>query len=457
MSEQNPFEELKDDGMDIASIFGGGTQGSDANPFDVMVPPSDSTAEPPQAAESEQPDRQPATAEQPVLPAAPTPVQEPAQPAAAGQPVPTIPAAPTSDPLQAAFQEKAAQDQKAAAQSLFEKSPVFSYGSDKDPISDASMTFEELRIAKADDYPELAEGKRVSWSVEYGKVTKAIPDPKGTTIQSVKEKIERSKEFLEGLKKTKDKNPDCLVKPRVTAQSKGIAAYKGVFSSVEDAKASAKTICLIPAADGKVYEMRKTDMGDFIVPKDNIVDFQAVRAGFTPALPLVPNSLLQQIIAFFRCYMEEKQEFEALAHILWDKEQEEFAVYIPPQKVSKARVEASLPGDSFPEERFIHYADIHSHNSMEAKFSPVDNADEQATRIYAVVGRLDKFFPDLTVRMSCGGNFLELDPNLIFEGMDTEFPQKWQKNVQRVESSSQRRVADFWHKSGCCDGKGDVA
>ena len=28
------------------------------------------------------------------------------------------------------------------------------------------------------------------------------------------------------MKKAKDKNPDCLVKPRVTAQSKGIAAYK---------------------------------------------------------------------------------------------------------------------------------------------------------------------------------------------------------------------------------------
>ena len=32
------------------------------------------------------------------------------------------------------------------------------------------MTFEELRIDKADDFPELGVGKRVSWIVEYGKV-----------------------------------------------------------------------------------------------------------------------------------------------------------------------------------------------------------------------------------------------------------------------------------------------
>lgn len=450
MSEQSLFAELNDnEGMDIASIFGGSAQGdSDTNPFPANAGTTD-TPEPTTAAE------------QSAQPTAPTPVQAPvqqtaAQPATTEQPAPPASAAPVADPLQAAFQEKAAQEQQAAAQSLFEKAPVFAYGSDKDPIADASMTFEELRIAKADDFPELAEGKRVSWSVEYGKITKQIADPKGKTIQSVKEEIERSKEFLEGLKKAKDKNPDCLVKPRVTAQSKGIAAYKGVFSNVEDAKASGKTICLIPAADGKVYEMRKTDMGDFIAPKNNIVDFQAVRAGFIPALPLVPHHLLQQIISFFRCYMGEKQEFEALAHILWDKERMEFTVYIPPQQVSKARVEASLPQNSFPEDRFIHYADIHSHNSMEAKFSPVDNADEQATRIYAVVGRLDKFFPDLTVRMSCGGNFLELNPNLIFEGMETEFPQKWQKNVQRVERSSQRRAADFWHGVKCSDGEDDV-
>ena len=34
--------------------------------------------------------------------------------------------------------------------------------------------------------------------------------------------------------------------------------------------------------------------------------------------------------------MNETAEFEALAHILWDKESEEYVVRIPPQEVSKA-------------------------------------------------------------------------------------------------------------------------
>ena len=292
------------------------------------------------------------------------------------------------------------------------------------------MTFEELRIAKADDFPELSEGKRVSWSVEYGKVTKQITDPKGTTIQSVKEEIERSKAFLDGLKKAKDKNPDCLVKPRVTAQSKGIANYKGVFQSVEEARASDKTICLFPSGDGRVYELRKTELGEFIAPKDNVVEFQTIRAGFTPALPLIPISLLNQIISFFRCYMNEAAEFEALAHILWDKEREEFTVHIPPQEVSKAHISADLSRDEFPEKRYLHYMDIHSHNSMAAKFSPVDDQDERATRLYTVLGRLDRFFPEITVRMSCGGTYSELDPALVFEGLGEVFPKEWRDNVQ---------------------------
>ena len=74
------------------------------------------------------------------------------------------------------------------------------------------MTFEELRIRKSEDFTDLEEGKRVSWSVEYCGIRKEVKDPKGTTIISMKETIERSREFLEALKKTKEKNPCCYVK-----------------------------------------------------------------------------------------------------------------------------------------------------------------------------------------------------------------------------------------------------
>ena len=187
--------------------------------------------------------------------------------------------------------------------SLFDKAPIFSYGSAKEPIEDASITFEELRIKKSEDFPELESGKTVSWRVKYGAVTKSVADPKESTIAKIKEEIERSKAFLDGLKKAKndkDRNPDCLVSPVVIAKSKGIAAYAGVFPTVEAARASDKVICILPASDGKIYEMRKNEMGEFIAPKNKIVDFAEVRAGFTPALPPIPRELMGQIIAFLQ-------------------------------------------------------------------------------------------------------------------------------------------------------------
>ena len=453
MSEANntfPFPGAEaGDTLDIAAIFGGSTTDNDVNPFEALtakgpIEMGSSSQKPVPAAEPE-PGAEQTSAAEPEPAVEPEPEQPPAASEPQAEPVP-VPepqpqgAPPAEEPnlISAAFSK---QEEKNTQQGLLEKPPVFSYGSAKDPITDSSMTFEELRIAKADDFPELAEGKKVSWTVEYGKITKAVTDPKGTAIQSIKEEIERSKAFLDGLKKAKDKCPDCLVRPKVTAQSKGIAAYKGVFSSLEDARASDKTICVIPGGDGRIYELRKSEMGEFIAPKNNVVEFPQIRAGFIPALPLIPMSLLSQVISFFRCYMNEREEFEAMAHILWDRELEEFEVYIPKQEVSKARIDADLRHDTLSEKRYLHYADIHSHNSMAAKFSATDDRDEKATRLYIVLGRLDQFFPEISVRMSCGGVFQPLDPAAVLEGVGGEFPCQWHDNV-KTRQAALRQQAD---------------
>ena len=59
---------------------------------------------------------------------------------------------------------------------------------------------------------------------------------------------------------------------------------------------------------------------------------------------------------------------------------------------------------------------------------------QRATRLYAVLGHLDQFFPEITVRMSCGGTYCELDPGLIFEGLGEVFPREWRDNVKTGET-----------------------
>jgi hypothetical protein len=130
-----PFPELpKEDGLDINAIFGSAsTQNPSANPF----------------AEEQPQEPAPDTA----LASAPTTAPV-AEALTAPQPAKEQTGPPASNPLEAAF---AAQTAENAQKGSFEKPPVFYHKGAKEPIDDPSMTFEELRIRKSEDFTDLEE------------------------------------------------------------------------------------------------------------------------------------------------------------------------------------------------------------------------------------------------------------------------------------------------------------
>ena len=137
-----------------------------------------------------------------------------------------------SDPIPEAAPVKSIVPRPQTQLSLFDKPPVFQYGGAREQITDPDMTFEALRIQKADDFPELEEASAVTWQVRYGDITKTVAAPKTDTITAMKTEIEKSKAFLDSLKKGKVKDPECIVKPQIRMQKKGIADYKGVFPTL---------------------------------------------------------------------------------------------------------------------------------------------------------------------------------------------------------------------------------
>ncbi|MDR0863023.1 MAG: hypothetical protein LBN30_09675 [Oscillospiraceae bacterium] len=322
--------------------------------------------------------------------------------------------------------------------SIFVMPPVFEYGAVTEDIADMTQTFDAFRLSKIVDFPELEDVTRVTWGVTYGKTVESFSgaDAKKKQIGEVKSAIEASKEFKDALKKSKDKSPRCVVKPRVTAQSKGdaIAAYKGVFTSVEDAERSGKIISIVPARDGYVYEIRREEIGTFTTRTANYRELSEVAAGFIPALPRVPQELLLEIISFFRSFMGGGESSEAIVNVLWDKEFRGFCTYVPPQVVSHDTATSDLAGMP-PPERFLHYMDVHSHNEMAAKFSKTDDNDEKATRVYAVIGRLDRFLPEISVRISNGGKYLSIEPAIVFEPLVREYPAIWHDSVTVADSA----------------------
>ncbi len=152
------------------------------------------------------------------------PEKKPAAPKVSGKP-----AASPTNPFEAAMrqvEEKITQD---LAGELLQKPPVFQFGGVTEEIADPKKTFEQLRKEKEADFPELEDGKRVSWTMEYGKITKTIPKPKDVIIYAAKAEIEKSEGFRDMLKKAKDRDLTCKVRPHIAAQSKGIASYQGIF------------------------------------------------------------------------------------------------------------------------------------------------------------------------------------------------------------------------------------
>ena len=340
---------------------------------------------------------------------------------------------PDSEEIENPIAAAMAEQDKTQQQSIFAKPPIFEHGAVKEPIEDPEQTFEDLRTAKADDFPELEDGVRVSWNVTYGKIQKSVPTPKKTKIGEFKKSIETSKEFIDALKKDKNKSPDCIIKPRVTAQSKGdklpLPSYKGVFTNLRDAKASGKVITIVPGRDGKVYEIRREEAGTFITPSGECGELSSIEAGFVPALPKIPRWHLLEILGFFRSLMLDGHNYEAIANIYWDRERKVFITVIPKQRVTATRADSEL-NDEYDPARYIHYMDVHSHNIMAAVFSLQDDRDEKATRLYAVIGKLNRYIPEMSLRLSNGGKFLAIDPLIVFESLDDFYPASWHEHIE---------------------------
>ena len=146
-----PFQEIpEEEGLDISAIFGNSGAAPQGDPF---APPAAAQSIPPSPA--------------PVMPEITPAVAATSQPATA--PIVNVPAkapaeASAENPIAAAFEQKTAENTK---KGLLEKPPVFYHKGVKEEIDDPSMTFEELRIRKSDDFTDLEEGKRASWSVDY--------------------------------------------------------------------------------------------------------------------------------------------------------------------------------------------------------------------------------------------------------------------------------------------------
>ena len=432
-----------------------------AAPQEVIPTPAPAVQTPqtPQAAPAVQqqtvPQQQPAIQQQVITQAQPIVQQQvvPQQQSVVQQPV-MQPAAPNPAPVQETMLDKfdmvmqnlEVQGEKRMLEALAAKPAVFSYAKVKENIEDRDSTFEDLRQKYEADFPELSDSKTISWTVNYGKTTKSVSNPGSDKVYDIKAEIENSKVFKEALKKAKtdaEKNPECIVKLFKKAQTKGeaLSGIKELCLTKAEAAQTNKPIVLLPSKDGRVYEQRRNEIGCFTAPAENVREFEDIRAEFKMALPKIPAHIFSKVMGFFKSISDELH-YEVLVHILYDTEEKEYIIKVPKQRISEASVNSETD-EPYPD-RYIHVMDFHSHNTMPAVFSGTDNADEKETRLYAVAGRFNRTFPEITVRAGCAGKFIPLNPEDVFEGdFFGSYPEEWKENIRHWGTE----IKKPWHMS----------
>lgn len=183
--------------------------------------------------------------------------------------------------------------------------------------------------------------------------------------------------------------------------------WTGVYTDWTALEHGSEPIRLLVATDG-LYDIRTTPIGTFRVKRPDLAPTRCTE-GMTLAIPHMPWSLLDSVITRFRAALPD----ECLANVYWDADRTGFTVVYPPQDADRAQVTTDDTTDPY-DPRCPRVLQIHSHGTFPARFSATDDADEQATGCYGVLGFLDQPIPLMAFRFACGGRHVPLSPDDLF-------------------------------------------
>jgi len=174
-------------------------------------------------------------------------------------------------------------------------------------------------------------------------------------------------------------------------------------------------IFYILGKDG-LYLRKKLGRIDAIIPVDKISILGDVKPAAKYDLPKIPKQMFAKIIAFFKKIYEDHHS-EAIVLLHFNEETEKFKLQIPHQKVTAGGINylrtVTYPG-------YTKVCTIHSHSSMSAFHSGVDDKDEEDTDgLHITVGHLDweNWSFDLSVSVVFNGKRFMAEADDYIEGL----------------------------------------
>lgn len=162
------------------------------------------------------------------------------------------------------------------------------------------------------------------------------------------------------------------------------------------------------------FDLRALPHGNFITLQDKLENGGApLDLAFERKLPKIPSDLLFEIIEYFK----EELSTESMVRVVFNKEEESFSFYKAKGPRSKVSILYEFDVDeSYFSPNMIQVMEIHSHNSMPAFFSSIDDQDEaHYPGVFGVIGHLDRQTPSICLRAGNLGIFKSLAVKELFE------------------------------------------
>ena len=182
----------------------------------------------------------------------------------------------------------------------------------------------------------------------------------------------------------------------------------------------------LPSSDALAYQYILAGNGLFIrtetrffsvlmpIAKATVRGLPSLAFDFQLKIPLLPVSLLSNVLTNARLVRNADGRLnEVLYHLHHNGRSVQLIK--PPQQTTAVSIAAPENATN------TLLCDPHSHGNMAAFWSSTDNADEQAARLYAVIGHLDSQ-PEIRLRVGCYGYWHPLPLTAVFAPTQGPFP-----------------------------------
>ena len=192
-----------------------------------------------------------------------------------------------------------------------------------------------------------------------------------------------------------------------------------------------------------VYNEKKNIISAFLsAKKKGMIDCKETSAPAEVSVSSkrkIPFQVLADFIVVAKDFSE-RYGTEVHADVYFDLDTQRFFLDFPKQIVNPVLCSidediAWLNAEKFAERRILKIMEVHSHHVMPARPSHTDDENERSPILYAIVGRLDKFFPDVYIRTfdKESQTHRNLVANQVFDNPIFEDYATYQYDVSAVE------------------------